>query len=232
MYNQNVVMLISDLIERSNSELKRITNLYVSGMNVDINNIKERLITSLKNNFSSFLGNQFHILEEIVEDNFNSNLTMYTDKLYKVEENISNYYKRLEVELQGGLAASSNLDEFKILMNNSSTSVKNEIVNLEKQNNKEAIHDVNQFLIGMQNKLHLYFDSVGLTSDSICGGIIHTVDIYQNNLLDQIGDKIPTLSFLGSSNIDWLYDEIVNKTNNTVTKDINSVDSKEMSMSK
>lgn len=232
MYNQNVVIFISDLMKKSTNEISRITNLYVNDMSSDINNIKKRLITSLKNNFSSFLGDQFHILEEIVEDNFNNNLDTYTDKLHKVEQQISNYYKKIEIELQGGLATSSNIEKFKILMNTSFASVKSDITNIEKQNNKEAIHDANQFLIGMQNKLHLCFDSIGLTSESVCGGIIHTIDIYQNNLLDQISDKIPTLAFLGISNIDWISNAIIDKMNNSITKDIVNLDSKEMSMSK
>lgn len=197
MYDQNTVMFIHEFISRSISEISRITNLYIGDMTNDAENAKTRLVSVLRNNYGPFLGGYFSILEKIIEDSIKESMTMHPIKLHEVEKTLITQLRRLELDIQGGLSKSPNLDNFKAIMSTIDSDLISKLKIIEKDNSKEGTNIREPLFIVMQNKVDAYFVNIGLTSENICNEIKQTIDIYQNNLLDKIDEKIPALIYVG-----------------------------------
>lgn len=212
MYDQRIVMFVHEYISQFVSELDKITTLYINDMASDADNAKKKLMSILKTSFGPFLSNNFYAMEKMLDDNTASNMKIYPVKLRDVEKAIINQYKRLEIQIQGGMSQSSTVDDFKILIGNINRELVSKLQDIENEYSTTAIRDIEQNYVGMQAKVNAYFVSIGLITESICLEIKQIIDIHQSNLLDKIEDKIPALTFLGVDSAKMLFEMVIKQT--------------------
>lgn len=195
MYNQNVVMYINDFVNKSISEISRITNLQISEIPGLVENTKKKIIASLKSDFGPFLADSFHKIEEIIDNGLDENIGQYPAKLHNVEKLIINQLRRIEIEMQGALSTSTNADNFKTVLIALNTEQAKNLVSIEKSNSNDALKAASLTFMSLENQVTSYFASIGLTNESLCSEIRQIIDIHEYNLLCKIDDKIPAMVY-------------------------------------
>jgi hypothetical protein len=211
MYNQNMVTFIHTFIEKSISEINRISKLYENDILTSVNHITTELIAVLKTNFEALLGDNFNLLGQMLDQNISNSVKVAPLKLHDAEKLIVNQYMRIEMGLQSGSSQVTNFADFKVLLTSLQNDLKAKHQYIEDNNDKEVVSDIEQSFFSIQTKLDAYFISTGLTNSNICKDIKQTVDIYQYNLLDSVADKIPALIHLSDNNIELLSQTLMQK---------------------
>jgi hypothetical protein len=123
MYNQNMVTFIHTFIEKSISEINRISKLYENDILTSVNHITTELIAVLKTNFEALLGDNFNLLGQMLDQNISNSVKVAPLKLHDAEKLIDNQYMRIEMGLQSGSSQVTNFADFKVLL----TSLQNDL---------------------------------------------------------------------------------------------------------
>jgi len=211
MYDQNVVMFIHEFVNKSISEISRITNVHVSEIPVAVESTKRQILAKLKDNFGPFLDNNFQLIEQIIDENIDDNLGNYPNELHEVERLIINQYRHLEIEMQGGLSKTTNINDFHTLLISLNNELAHNLIEIEKSHDREATSASERSFIGIEQKVDAYFVSIGLTNQSLWSDIKQVIDIQERNLLAKIDDKIKALVYTGNDNAQLLFNSVLSK---------------------
>lgn len=223
MYDQNVVTFIHQLIDNAIKETNRLTSLYNNIISNESNKATKGLIIRLKHNFSPFLDHYINMIEEIIKEAVKFNVNMYISKLDEISKAIIIQFRRLELDTQATLAATSSWNDFKNMIENYSHQLLFDLHKLKNDSNNELTKKIEQSFMSVENKIDYSLRHLGITNDDILKGIRQVINIFQYNLLDQIGDKISILIYFGSNMTRLISTEVINRANIKIKVDNHSL---------